>query len=312
MPGTPSARYAYLGPEGTFTEAALRTLPAATHAELVPAASVGVALDLVRRGEVHAAMVAMENSVEGAVSQTLDELASGEPLVITREVLLPVEFALLVRPGTGLAQVGTVASHPHAQPQVRRWLAANLPRSAWQPASSNAEAARLVARGEVDAALAGEFAAARYGLAVAARQIHDTPGAVTRFVLVARPAPAPPPTGADKTSLVAFLAADHTGALLEILTEFAVRGVNLTRIESRPTGRGLGRYSFSVDAEGHVLDPRLGEALMGLRRICADVRFLGSYPRADGEVPAVRPGTSDEQFRDAQAWLAQVREQGTG
>jgi prephenate dehydratase len=108
--------------------------------------------------------------------------------------------------------------------------------------------------------------------------------------------------------VVAFIADDHPGALLELLTEFAVRGVNLTRIESRPTGAGLGRYCFSIDCEGHVADARMGEALSALRRICADVRFLGSYPRADGAPPTLRSGVTDTDFRDAAAWLAAVRE----
>jgi prephenate dehydratase len=107
--------------------------------------------------------------------------------------------------------------------------------------------------------------------------------------------------------LVAFIGDDHPGALLEVLTEFAVRGINLTWIESRPTGGGLGRYCFSIDCEGHVLDARVGEALTGLRRICTDVRFLGSYPRADGEQPTMRRGTSDAEFHDAAAWLSRVR-----
>jgi prephenate dehydratase len=310
MPGVPPARYGYLGPEGTFTEAALRQVPMAARGELVPYASVPAALDGARRGDCAAAMVALENSVEGAVPATLDELASGDPLVITREVLLPVSFALLVRPGTALSDVKTVASHPHAQPQCRRWLAHNLPDARWEAASSNADAARQVHAGVYDAALAGAFAAKTYRLSVLADGIHDVPDAVTRFVLVARPATPPPPTGADKTSLVAALADDHPGALREILEEFAVRGVNLTRIESRPTGSGLGRYHFSIDCEGHVAESRVGEALMGLRRICADVRFLGSYPRADGVPPRVRPGTTDAEFRDAAAWLSRVLTEG--
>jgi prephenate dehydratase len=301
-------RYAYLGPEGTFTEAALRTLPAAERAELVPTTSVAASLEAVRRGEVDGAMVPIENSVEGAVTATLDELASGEPLVVTREVLLPVSFALLVRPGTTLDEVKTVAGHPHSQPQCRRWLAATLPRAEWRPAASNADAARLVQEGYFDAALAGIFAAERYHLVALAEDIHDIEDAVTRFVLVSRPGPPPPPTGADKTSLVAFIRDDHPGALMEILEEFAVRGVNLTRIESRPTGGGLGSYSFSIDAEGHVAEARVGEALMGLRRMCADLRYLGSYPRADGGRPTMRYGTTDADFRDAEEWLRRIRE----
>ncbi len=131
---------------------------------------------------------------------------------------------------------------------------------------------------------------------------------MTRFVLVGPPGTPPLPTGIDKTSLVAYIHDDHPGALLEILTEFAVRGVNLTRIESRPTGDRLGDYHFSIDCEGHVDDARVGEVLVGLRRVCADVRFLGSYARADGVAPTVPRGTSDADFRDAQAWLARVRD----
>ena len=122
-----------------------------------------------------------------------------------------------------------------------------------------------------------------------------------------RPGPPPPPSGADKTTLVLFMREDHPGALLEILTELSVRGVNLTRIESRPTRKALGDYYFSVDCEGHVADARVGEALAGLHRICADVRFLGSYPRHDGRAPLVRSGMTDAEFAEAKLWLGQVR-----
>jgi prephenate dehydratase len=131
---------------------------------------------------------------------------------------------------------------------------------------------------------------------------------VTRFVLVSKPTVPPPPSGADRTSLVAYIAEDHPGALLELLTELAVRGVNLTRIESRPTGVGLGRYCFSIDAEGHVAQERVGEAMAAIRRLCADVRFLGSYPAADGSAPVERRGTSDVDFTDAAAWVRSLRE----
>jgi prephenate dehydratase len=241
-------RYGYLGPAGTFTEAALLTVPGAREAELVSYATVPVALEGVRRGEVAAAVVPFENSVEGAVTATLDDLASAdEPLHIVREILLPIEFALLGRGGTTLADVKSVASHPHAQAQCRRWLAENLPEATWSASSSNADAARLVAEGVYDAALAGSFAAPRYRLTVLASDTHDVTGAVTRFVMAARPGPPPLPTGADRTSLVVVLRDNHPGALLEILEEFAVRGVDLTRIESRPTRSQLGTYWFSID-----------------------------------------------------------------
>jgi prephenate dehydratase len=310
MPGVPPARFGYLGPAGTFTEAALRTLPAAARADLQPFGSVAAALEAVRAGDTDGAMVPLENSVEGSVATTLDELASGEPLQVTREVVLPVRFALLARPGTGMHDVRTVATHPHAEAQCRRWLREVLPEASVVLSPSTADAAREVAAGRYDAALSAPVAADHYGLVALADDVHDRDDAVTRFVLVSRPGPPPAPTGTDRTSLFAYIADDHPGALLELLTEFAVRGVNLTRIESRPTGDRLGRYFFSVDCEGHVADARVGEALSALRRVCADVRVLGSYPRADGVAPTLRPGTADEDFRDSAAWLARLREGG--
>ncbi|MFJ9415037.1 MULTISPECIES: prephenate dehydratase [unclassified Streptomyces] len=298
-----ASRYTYLGPAGTFTEAALRTLPEAATRELVPMVSVPAALDAVRGGEAAAALVPIENSVEGGVTTTLDELAAGEPLMIYREVLLPIAFALLVRPGTTLSDVKTVTGHPVAQPQVRKWLASQLPESVWESAASNADGARLVQEGRYDGAFAGEFAATTYGLEPLVTDIHDAQNAATRFVLVGRPARPAAPTGADKTSVVLWLAEDHPGALLELLQEYAVRGVNMMRIESRPTGEGIGRYCFSVDCEGHVTDRRVSEVLMGLKRVCRDVRFLGSYPRADEVTATVRPTMSDSAFTEASDWL---------
>ncbi|OKH99860.1 prephenate dehydratase [Streptomyces sp. CB02923] len=297
------SRYTYLGPEGTFTEAALRTLPESATRELVPMVSVPAALDAVRAGEAAAALVPIENSVEGGVTTTLDELAAGEPLMIYREVLLPIAFALLVRPGTRLADVKTVTGHPVAQPQVRKWLARHLPEAVWESAASNADGARLVQEGRYDGAFAGEFAAATYGLEPLVTEIHDAQNAATRFVLVGRPARPAARTGADKTSVVLWLREDHPGALLELLQEYAARGVSMMRIESRPTGEGIGRYCFSVDCEGHLTDRRVGEVLMALKRVCREVRFLGSYPRADQVRANIRPDTADAAFTDASDWL---------
>jgi prephenate dehydratase len=311
MPGLPPTRFAYLGPEGTFSEQALRAIPAAGSAEQIPCVSVADALDAVRRGDVGAALVPLENSVEGSVAETLDELATGEPLQIVREVLLSVSFALMVRPGTTRESIAAVTTIPHAEAQVRSWLRTQLPAAKFIAASSTADGARAVAAGEADAAVAAPLAAERYQLEIIAEDIADNPGAVTRFVLVAKPGTPPPPTGADRTSFVAYIADDHPGALLELLTELAVRGVNLTRIESRPTGVGLGRYCFSIDAEGHINQERVGEAFAAVRRLCAAVRFLGSYPTADGAAPTERHGTSDLDFSDAAAWVKQLRSGGS-
>jgi prephenate dehydratase len=306
------ASYVYLGPEGTFTEVALRTLPEAATRELVPVVSVPAALDAVRSGEADAAFVPIENSVEGGITTTLDELVAGAPLMIYREVLLSITFALLVRPGTKLSEIKTVTAHPAAQTQVRNWMKAHLPPDVvWESAASNADGARLVQEGRYDAAFAGEFAAARYGLEALETEIHDAENAQTRFVLVGRPARPAAPTGADKTSVVIWQRDDHPGGLRDLLGEFAVRGVNLMLLQSRPTGQGIGNYCFAIDAEGHISDRRVAEALMGLKRVCLEVRYLGSYPRADAAVKAVRPrlpGTSDEEFVAAADWVARCQD----
>jgi prephenate dehydratase len=307
MPGTPPTRFAYLGPEGTFAEAALSSAVASSEGTRFPCPSVGAALAAVRSGEADAALVPMENSVEGSVPATMDGLWDGDPLVITREVFLTVAFVLAARPGTSLADVRTVASHPHALAQCAGWLAASLPGAALLPETSTAGAAEAVAAGTYDAAVCAAIAGTRNRLVALADDIADHPGAVTRFVLVRRPGRPPSPTGNDKTSLVAVVG-DRTGALLSVLSEFAVRGISLTRIESRPTRERLGVYSFSLDCEGHVADRRVGEALAALHRVCDEVRFLGSYPRADDRGNRAVPDTAaDAAFADAEAWLARVR-----
>lgn len=306
------ASYVYLGPEGTFTEVALRTLPESATRELVPMVSVPAALDAVRNGEAEAAFVPIENSVEGGITTTLDELVAGAPLMIYREVLLSITFALLVRPGTKLSDIKTVTAHPAAQPQVRNWMKANLPADVvWESAASNADGARLVQEGRYDAAFAGEFAASRYGLEALQTEIHDAENAQTRFVLVGRPARPAAPTGSDKTSVVIWQRDDHPGGLRDLLGEFAVRGVNLMLLQSRPTGEGIGNYCFAIDAEGHISDRRVAEALMGLKRVCLQVRYLGSYPRADAATAKIRPtppGTSDAEFVAAADWVARCQD----
>lgn len=309
MPETSSVQYAYLGPEGTFTEQAARQTASSATASFRPCTTVTVALDLVRAGEVHGAVVPIENSVEGSVPVTLDELATGEPLMITREMTVPIQFSLLARPGTDVEAVKRVGTHPHAAAQTRRWVAEHLPHANVVHTSSTAAAAAALAEGtaEWDAAVTAPLAADHYRLTELATGIADTAGAETRFVLVTRPGAPGPATGADKTSMVAFMRDDHPGLLLEILEEFALRGVNLSRIESRPTGEGLGKYCFSIDCEGHLGDARVGEALMGLHRMCDDVRFLGSYARIDGTRTEIRKGTGDADFREAESWLARLR-----
>ncbi len=308
MPGVPPASYGYFGPVGTFTHQALLTLPPLRD-EPTPYATVGLALQAVRDGDVAAALVPIENSVEGGVSATLDTLTYGDPLMITREVVLPVQFTLFARAGTRLEDVRHILTHPHAAAQCRDWLATHLPQVMITEGGSTAAAAAEVADplSRFDGAICAQVAGEAHRLTALAEGIADNPDAVTRFVLVSRPGLVGPATGADKTTLVLFMRENHPGALLEILEQFASRGVNLCRIESRPTKRSLGDYCFSVDAEGHIDDARLAEAMMGLHRICGDVVFLGSYPRANGAEPIIRVGTSNSDYAAAARWLQQLK-----
>lgn len=298
-------RWAYLGPAGTFTEQAVLDLAgrSADPVELVPATSVSAALTMVRGGEAAAACVPLENSVEGAVPLTHDELTHGAPLLITAEAYVPVTFQLLGRPGTALRQVGTVGSHPHGLAQVRDWLARELPEARTVVTDSTASAAAAVADGSLDAAAAAPVAGQRYGLAVLADDIGLMRDAITRFVLLRPPAPPPDPTGNDRTSMVLWVA-NEPGTLLGLLREFSDRGINLTRLESRPTRTTMGEYVFLVDADGHVTDPAMTDVLAALIRRGALLRYLGSYPRMRGTSVPPPAFASGEGYRQAAAAVA--------
>lgn len=290
----------------------MRSMPIAQEAELVEFKTVGLALQAVRDRGIDAALVPFENSVEGSVSATLDELSYGEPLVIVDEVAWKVEFALMARPGTRLEDILLYTTHPHAYAQCREWLSSALPNAHYAAALSTAAGAEDVAdpASRFQAAIAPMLAAQHYGLDVLADNIGDNDAAHTRFVLISRAQQPMPVTGADCTTLTIFIRQDHAGALLEILNEFAVRGINLTRIESRPTKKQLGDYFFSMDIQGHISEARVGEALEGLQRICLEVRYLGSYPRHDGRANLSPATMTDDAFTRSGAWLANLRETG--
>jgi prephenate dehydratase len=291
----------YLGPEGTFAEQAARVLTPGD--ELRSAMSVHAAIAALRTGEVDAACVPVENSVEGSVPATLDAMAQGQPVLAVAEAVLPIQFSVLVRPGTGAADVRTVATHPHAAAQVRTWVCTHLPSAATVLTPSTSAAAVAVLDGQADAAVCAPVAVRHYPLAELATGVHDQGDAETRFLLLRHPGAVPPPTGTDRTSLVA-VAAHRPGALLEVLAEFALRGINLTRIESRPMKSKLGEYQFFLDCEGHVAEDAVGDALAELHRRCTWVRFLGSYPRIGA---ASHPGPDPTGFTAAREWLTSVR-----
>ena len=300
-------RIAYLGPEGTFSEAALiqmsaaGTIPDVDMVEPVTCDGTAAALQEVRNGAVDYACVPIENSIEGSILPTLDSLSSGPPLQVFSELTLDVAFSVAVRAAVQPEEVRTVAAFPVAAAQVRHWLAAHLPSAGVVPANSNAAAALEVVNGHADAAVTTALAVQRYGLNELASGIVDEPNARTRFVLVGAPGPPPPRTGADRTSVVLRL--DNVpGALVAALTELAVRDIDLTRIESRPTRTELGTYLFFVDCVGHIDDIAVAEALKALHRRCADVRYLGSWPT--GSATGAAPPEMDEATR----WLQRLRD----
>ena len=296
--------YSYLGPAGTFTEAALKQVPDAAGKVWRSVHNVGEALEDVVAGRSVAAMIAIENSVEGGVSATQDALASIPNLRIIGEYLVPVNFVLVARPGTVLADVKVVNAHPVAYGQTHLWLDANLPRHGHIPSTSNVAAAASLIESELaDAAVAPPGITDHHDLVVLAEGIGDNPNAVTRFVLVSRIAALPRPTGSDKTSIIAELPDDTAGRLLEMLEQFATRGVNMSLLESRPIGDALGRYRFVIDLDGHILDERVADALLGLKRFSPRVTFLGSYPRADELAINVMPRYDNDAFVDARDWL---------
>jgi len=297
--------YSYLGPAGTFTEAALDQVPEARGHEWKPVHNVGEALADVLSGVSDAAMIAIENSIEGGVSTTLDALATNPGLRIIGEYLVKVNFVLVGVPGTKLEDVQVIAAHPVAYAQCHGWLGAHLPRHAHVPAASNVASALGILDGTLpaQAAIAAPGIVQHQDVEVLAEQIGDNDNAVTRFVLVSRTTAAGAPTGADKTSLIVELPDDRPGALLEMLEQFSTRGINLSLIESRPIGDELGRYRFVLDADGHIQDERMADALLGIRRFSPRVVFLGSYPRADRRIVQYPDRYADEIFVEARDWL---------
>ncbi len=297
--------YSYLGPAGTFTEAALAQVPEARGQDWRPVRNVGEALADVVDGRSDAAMIAIENSVDGGVSTAQDALATMPGIRIVGEYLVPVEFVLVTRPGVSLEDVSVITAHPVAYAQCLQWLTANLPAHAHIPAASNVASAVSLIDGtsEADAAIAPPGILEHHDLQLLATNIGDNANAITRFVLVRRTTAPPPPTGADKTSLIAELPDDHPGGLLEMLEQFATRGINLSLLASRPIGDELGRYRFVIDADGHIHDERMADALLGLRRFSPKVIFLGSYPRADRAVVHYPDRYSDDVFVEARDWL---------
>lgn len=306
-------RIGFLGPRATFTEEALQGEADLAAAEHVPFDSFSDTLAAVERGDVDAAIVPIENAIEGTVNLTLDALIFDHDLLIQREVVMRIVMNLLTPPGLAIADIERVLTLPVAHAQCRDWLREHCPKAEFVATNSTADAARLVGERCVedpscrDAAVGPAMSGAAYGLDVAASDIEDHPDNSTRFVLV-RPQTIPAPTGHDKTSIVCFQRADTPGSLHAILGQFTARSINLTKLESRPTKAGLGNYCFIIDFEGHIDDEVVFDTLRDLRASVANVKFLGSYPAAGEHGPAIRRD-AEAAWRDADAWLTGLRSQ---
>jgi prephenate dehydratase len=281
-------RVAYLGPAGTFSEDALHAAGAGAEIDPLPQATIYDAITAVEEGLADRALVPFENSIEGSVRATLDALAfDAESVAIVGEHDHPISNSLIAARELPLDEIEAVYSHPQASAQCSRFIRAELPRADVRSASSTAEAVRTVVEsGEPWAALAGPSAAAIYGATVLQESVEDEPDNVTRFVWLAPAGTQPTGGGTWKTTLsFSELGADHPGALVDALTEFSSRGVNLTRIESRPLRQGLGRYMFFCDLQGALEDDAVGAAVEALRRKAENVRVLGSYPLDAAGIP---------------------------
>lgn len=273
-------KVAYLGPAGTFTEDALREVAVEGEREAMRTSTVYDAILAVENGEAERAFVPFENSIEGSVRSTLDTLAfEAEGVTIVGEYDFTVHAHLIAREGTEVSQIEAVLSHPQPLAQCARYLRDALPGVERRSVSSTAAAVRMVAESSRPWAAVGARSAAQlYGCSILNENIEDESGNVTRFVWIAPAGTAPAGEGPWKTSLVfSELGEDHPGALVEALQEFSTRGINLSRIESRPLRQGLGRYMFFCDLEGGLEDETVAEAIGALRTKADSVRILGSY-----------------------------------
>ena len=281
-------RVTYLGPRGTFTEDALREAAGDSEIEPLPAPSVYDAIVAVQRGDADRSLVPFENSIEGAVRSTLDTLAfDASGVAIVGEHDFPIRHCLIARTEIPLEEIEVVLSHPQASAQCARFIRESLPGAEVRAAASTAEAVRVVSEhDEPWAALGAASAAALYGCSILRDGVEDEPDNVTRFVWVAPEGVTPAGDGPWRTSFVfAELGEDRPGALVEALGAFSARGVNLTRIESRPRRRGLGRYMFFCDCDGRADEEAVAAAIDELRTKAESVRLLGSYPVRSEGVP---------------------------
>lgn len=269
-----ASRVSYLGPPGTNTEvAAIRLYPGAAH---VPYTTIGAIAHAVIAGDAERGLAAIENSLQGTITDTVDVLIREQSIAICGEIVLPIEHCLMAAPGTARGDIDVIYSHPQSLGQCRRYLEASFPHATTEAALSNAVAVEIAMKTPRAGAIGPARAAEIYGAEILEQGIEDSAINKTRFVVLSKQGAAP--TGADKTSIAFAVAHDRPGTLVSVLHEFSDRAINMTKIESRPSGEELGVYIFLVDVEGHRDDPMLAQALAAVKEQASFFRIFGSYP----------------------------------
>lgn len=306
---TSATSIAYFGPAGTFTEEALLGQADYAALSLKERRTITSVLDSVAQGDAELGFVPLENAIDGTVNATIDGLVFDYDLLIQREVVADIHLHLMAPPGAQITGIRRVLSFPVALAQCQKYLADELPEAVQEAANSTADAARVLGENPRSdtGAIAPRLAADLYGLSILAEDVEDHPGNQTRFVSLATNG-VPTPTGHDRTSIVCFQHADRPGSLHAILGQFSARGINLTKLESRPTKQGLGDYCFVIDLEGHLADEVVADCLRDLHATTYRVKFLGSYPAAGTRATALRLEAT-RAWQAADEWLSTLRAQ---
>jgi prephenate dehydratase len=298
---TNSNKIGYLGPEGSFSYEAIVLLNLSHNATIVPFGSISEVIQNTQNEKVQFGLVPIENSIEGGVPETLDQLLFHSELFIQKDFILDIHQHLQTITEVRLSEIKEVVSYPHATAQCRQWLNKHLPNAKITASNSTSEASKFVAESQSRhlAAIAPESAAKLFNLTILRSKIEDHHDNQTKFVMVTKDK-IPNMSGNDRTTIACFQHSDKPGSLHSIVGKFSARGINLTKLESRPTKKKLGQYCFIIEFEGHIQNPVIADCLMDLHTELASLKFLGSYPTHSLE--SIKKANS-QSWDIAQSWL---------